>query len=913
MKELWRRIQWIFHRAEFDRELEDEMRDHLERKAEETGDAQKAHRDFGNITLLKEKSRGMWTWTFMEQLAKDARYAFRTMTANKLFTALAIVSLALGIGANAAIYSFLDAILLRALPVKHPEQLAIFYWRSGTKDEPGVVHDHSGSAHLDDTGVLVSPDYPYRAYEFLRENNQVFSSLFSYANAGQLNLIIDGQAELKEGQYVSGNYFSGLGLAPAAGRFISPEDDNAGAAPIVDISYSFWQRRFGGRLNALDKTILINGKPFTIAGVSPPEFFGLRPQSAPAFFLPVRFAASVVLNPYMDEKKLFASEHAYWIEMAGRLRPGVTLARAQAELSARFQQWVSSTGSTEQERKTLPKLWLQKGRSGMDALRREYSKPLYTLMIMVVLILAIACANLANLLLARGAARRSEMAVRLSLGAGRLRISRQLLTESGLLSLVGGVLGILVAAAGIRSLTLLLANGEPNFTLHAELDWRVLGFTLAVTLAAGFLFGIAPAIQATKLDLTPSLKEARAGSAITKRRRIGAMHVLVIGQIAISLVLVTAAGLFVRTLVNLYSVNVGFNRDKLLVFSLDAWKAGYSDQARINFYAELRRRFALLPGVVNATLSGMPLLADWTSRTDVIIPGAHNSEDKPLSTARIRVGPAFFETLQIPIRAGRAFDERDTAGAPKRAVVNEIFVKDYLAGLSPIGRHFTLGSKETATDLEIIGIAGNSRYSSLKRDISPLVYTSCLQAVQNRTLQEAYFELRTAGNPLALANTVRRVVHDLGPRVPIADITTESKIIDGTIAHERTFADLCGCFGALALLMACVGLYATQAYAVARRTNEIGIRMALGAERGRVLWMVLREVLMLSGIGVLIGLVIVWQTTTVLRSFLFGLKPHDPATLVIAAGILIICAVLAAYAPARRASRIDPMVALRYE
>jgi macrolide transport system ATP-binding/permease protein len=914
MRELWRRLHRLAHGARFERELEEEMRHHLALRAEERGSAEAARRQFGNVTLWKEESRAMWTWTFWEQFAQDMRYALRTMGANKLFTAMAALSLALGIGANTAIYSFMDAIMIRAMPVRNPEQLAIVNWRA--KRDPPVVRDFTGSSYNEPGGGVTSGNFPYLAYVYLRDSNHVFSTLFGYANAGRVNLLLDGQAELAEAQYVSGRYFDALGIRPAAGRLIGPEDDRPGAAPVAAIAYSLWQRRFGGSADAVGKTILINGKPFTVAGVSAPEFFGVSPQRMPQVFIPVHDVGLVDLNRFHDVGQRFIDDHFYWIEMMGRLKPGVTLVEAQAELSGKFRQWVNGTAANEKEKTTVPGLWLQEGGSGVDSLRRQYSKPLFVLMTMVGLILAIACANVANLLLARAANRSREMAVRLSLGAGRLRVMRQLLTESVLLSLAGGVLGIFVAAAGIRSLTLLLANGREDFTLHAQLDWRALTFTLVVALATGVLFGLAPAIQATKVDITPALKETRASQAHGRRRRFairfGLSRVLVATQIAISLLLVAAAGLFVRTLGNLHSVDVGFNRDNVLVFSLDAAQAGYKDSALKNLYDGLQRRFRAIPGVRNVTLSHMPLVANWTSTTDLIIPGVPAREGAEPRTSVVQVAPRFFETMQIPILAGRAIDERDRDGAPAVAVVNEVFAKKYFPGVSPIGRHFGFDVKEP-TDLEIVGVARTARYSSLKNDTPPVTYTSYLQAAKNRPLEWMYFELRTAGDPLALANTVRRIVHERAPQVPVADVTTQSRIIDETIAQERTFADLCTCFGVLALVMASIGLYGTMAYAVSRRTREIGIRMALGAERQRIVRMVLSEVLILGGAGLVVGMAAVWETTAFLKSFLFGLKPDDPLALGGAVAILTACAILAGYAPAWRASRIDPMTALRHE
>jgi len=914
MRELWRKLRWLAEREQFDRELEEEMRHHLALKAEEQGSLTVANRQFGNVTLWKEKSRAMWTWTFWEQLGQDIRYGWRTMNANRLFTSMAVISLALGIGANTAIYSFVDAIMLRALPVRHAEQLAIVNWRA-KGGISAVVDSHSGSNYREPGGSTTSPDYPYPAFESLRDHNQVFSNLFGYAGAGRLNLMVDGQAELGEGEYVTGGYFAGLGVRPALGRLIGPEDDKPVAAPVVTITYGLWQRRFAGKDEALGKTILINGKPFTVAGVSPAEFFGVEPQSAPQVFIPVHQLGLVDLNPHHSVESRFTDGHFYWLDIMGRLKPGVSLAQAQTEMAARFQQWALSTVRNDKDRQTLPALWLQEGGSGVDSLRRQYSKPLYILMTMVALILLIACANIANLLLARSAARRREMAVRLSLGAGRLRVIRQLLTESILLALCGGALGIVVAALGIRALTLLLANHQDDFTLGAQVDWHVLLFTFLVAVATGFLFGLAPAIQATRVDVTPALKETRASNPHARQRRFGMRfglsHLLVVAQIATSLLLVAAAGLFVRTLVNLNAVDVGFNRENILLFSLDGAQAGYKERALKEFYAELQQRFRSLPGVRGATMSQMPLVSNSWDSTDVKIPGVSKVDGKEPFTAYMQIGPQFFETMQIPILLGRPIAQRDRQGAQAAAVVNQVFAQKYFPGVSPVGRHFGFGGK--AEDTEIVGVARTPRYDSLKDEIPPVVYLSYLQAGESLPLRGMYFEIRTGGDPLALANTVRKIVHEVGPRVPVADVTTQARRIDQTIVQERTFADLCTCFGALALAMACVGLYGTMAYAVTRRTSEIGIRMALGAARGQIVWMVMREVLAMAGVGLLIGSAAAWQTTAFLKSFLFGLKPDDPLTLGAAAAILILCAFLAGYAPARRASRVEPMIALRHE
>jgi macrolide transport system ATP-binding/permease protein len=857
----------------------------------------------------------MRTLHFLEPFAQDVRYTFRGMAGSKLFTSMAILSLALGIGANTAIYSFMDGVMLRALPVKHAEQLVILNWRA--KSEAPVVHSHWGSNYTEPGGGTTSPNFPYPAFELLRDHNDVLSSLFGHAGGGRLNLVIDGTAELASGQYVTGGFFSGLGVPPAAGRLIDRDDDRMGAPPIAVITNDYWHSRFGAGPSVVGKHIQINGTSFTIAGVSAPEFYGVSPDSKPSVFLPM---ANVGLtHPQSDGAAMFHEGTYYWIELMGRLKTGVTLKQAQAQLAGPFHGFVESTATKDRERADLPAIWLQEGGSGVDSLRRQYSKPLWILMGMVGLILAVACFNIANLLLARAASRRREIALRLSLGAGRFRIIRQLLTESVVLALLSGIAGIGVAALCIRFLLVLLTNGNDNFTVNVGLDWRVLSFTLLIAVVSGVFFGLAPALQATRVNIAPALKETRASESHGKARvfglRFGLSQILVVSQIGISLLLVIAAGLFVRTLTNLHSVNLGFNAENILMFNLDATQAGYKDTALKRFYEELEQRFQTISGVRGATSSDIPLVGGWSSSTGITVPGIPEPPEgqRGPNSSIAQVGATFFETMEIPIVSGRAIDKRDVDGAPVVAVVNQVFAEKYFHGENPVGRHFSLGRKKNATDIEIIGVSRTARYNSLKREIPPVTYIPWIQTPKTRRLREMVFELRTTGNPLALANTVRQIVHQIGPQVPVADMTTQSRRIDQTILQERTFAQLCACFGGLALLMACVGLYGTMAYAVARRTGEIGIRMTLGATRRRVIWMILREVIALSVFGLLIGLAAAYQTTAFLKSFLFGVKPNDPVAVGTSVGILIACALLAGYLPAFRASRIDPMAALRNE
>jgi len=850
----------------------------------------------------------MWTFAFLEQLAQDLRYALRTMAGNPLFTATAVLSLGLGIGANSAIYSFMEAILLRALPVPHPEQLAVVEWHSPRRTP--VVKGINGTVHGYGRQDMLSPNFPFAAFEVLRSDKDNFSTLFGYTYTQNFNVITGGQAEATPGGFVSGNYFSGLGVAPAAGRLIDDADDRAGAPATVALAYQYWQRRFNGNPAVAGQSILINGLPFTIAGVAAPGFFGVDPQSSPALFLPIHAIPVLASNPAEEERARFFDDHFYWIEMMGRLRPGVAMERARAAMGARFRAFAAGTAATPKDAEVLPELTLEEGGSGLDSLRRQYSKPLYVLMAMVGLILAIACANLANLLLARAAGRRREIAVRLSLGASRGRILRQMLTESVLLSVAGGALGLGVAFAGIRFITWLMANGREQFTLGAALNWPVLGFTFALAVAAGVLFGLAPAMQSTKIDFTPALKENRLqGSSAHGRRfrpRLG--QALIVLQMAVSLLLVIGAGLFVRTLTNLHAIDVGFNRENLLLVSLNGRQAGYKDPSLARFYAGLLDRFREIPGVRAASASNFPLVAHYVNDSNVVIPG-RTAQPGGSHTSILHVDPAFFETMQIPVLLGRSLSPGDLA-APTAAVVNQKFASAFFGGENPIGRQFSFGNASSSL-LTIVGVARAAHYNSLQEEIPPVVYLPYTQDLSR--LGQLFFELRTAGPPLSAALAVRRAVHDAGPSVSITEITTQAQRMDQTIAQERTFADLGTCFALLALGIACVGLYGAMAYAVARRTGEIGLRMALGAQRRGIVWMVLREVVAICAVGLVLGYGAARLSTRLVGSFLFGLKPNDPLATAAAIGILLAAALAAGYLPAWRASRIDPAAALRNE
>jgi macrolide transport system ATP-binding/permease protein len=918
----FRKIGWWRQRRRKEDELREELEFHLSEEREqrqadglsEDEATWAARRDLGNTTLVHEDTRRLWSWVLLEQLAQDVRYGLRGMFRNRLFTALAALSLALGIGANTAIYSFMEATLLRSLPVTNPESLIVVKWRTPSLDlgsgAASVMHSMDGSTHRDGAGV-VAGIFPFPAFDALHAASApVLSSLFAHKGVGSVNVVVDGEAEVAQGEYVSGDFFRGLGARPAAGRLIHGDDDRAGAAPVAVVSLGYSQRRFGDAAHAIGRAVLINNVPFTVVGVAPSGFFGVDPSAAPQLYLPMH--VRLRLNP--EDAQALVDPNYYWVEMMGRLKPGVDRVQAQAALAGPFAQWVASTATSDPERQNLPALQLDEGAAGLDTLRRRYSKPLYVLLAMVGLILAIACVNTANLLLARAAARQREIAVRLSLGAGRGRVIRQLLTESVLLAGLGGALGVLVAVAGMRVLTRLLANGQEGFTLHAGLNGHVLAVTLALSFASGLLFGLAPALQATRPALMPRLRERFVGEPrarlLAVLPRVSLTQALVVAQIAISLLLLVGAGLFVRTLSNLQSASLGFNRDNVLLFELNARQAGCPAARVADFYADLRARLAAVPGVRDATLSHASLIRAGRSHP-ILVDGQRTQGTRVLWT-----GPRFFSTMQVPIVRGREITEGDRHGTLPVAVVSELFAKTAFGDADPVGRRIEVGGSLRVGDapgvLEIVGVAANARYGGLRRAIPPVVYVPFAQ-VPAPELAEATYALRTEGDPLRYVGAVRQVVREGDARVPVTNLKTQALDIDQSINQEIVFARLCSAFAVLALTIAAVGLYATMVYAVARRTSEIGIRMALGAGRWAVTWTVLREVCVLVAVGLGIAVPISAAASRLVESFLFGMTPNDPRTLALASLVLLAAVLAAGYGPARRASQIDPMTALRHE
>ncbi len=924
MTTLFRKLGWWLRRDRKEAELGEELQFHLDEEAAEreanglppdrAGRAARLH--LGNRTVVEERVRAVWTWTLLEQLVQDIRYAARAMAHNRAFTALTVLSLALGIGANTAIYSFMDAVLMRSLPVRDPASLAVVNWRSrdATRDAQGnrefVMHSMSGSVNDDGAGGLKSGIFPFPAFELLqRRSDAVFSSVFAYYPNHGANLLIDGQADVGRGEYVSGDYFRGLAVNPSAGRLLGADDDAEGASAAVVVSHAFSERHFGGADRAPGRSMLINAVPFTIVGVTPPDFFGVDPAAAPDFYLPMHtnlLVDGAGLNGVTRDQYL--AQDYYWVEIMARLRPGVSREEAQSALAPLFRQWVSTTAATPAERANLPSLHLVDGARGLDNLRRHYSKPLLLLMLLVGLILLLACANTANLLLARAAARRREMAVRLSIGAGRFRVIRQLLTESVLLASLGGLAGVLLAVWGVRALTLLLANGEDHFTIRAEMNWRVLLATFVVSLLCGTLLGLAPALQSTRADVMPALKDVRTGASPPRRRAfrwLSLSRALVVSQIAVSLLLLITAALFVRTLSNLHAVELGFNQQNVLLLDVNARQAGHQDPEIAAFYADLGRTLAGIPGVQSATLSGASIISAGRQLPISV------SGKEARGTRFLNVGPGFFTTMQIPLLLGREIDRRDHAHTSSVVVVNERFAALNFGARNPLGQHTTLGGP-TPRDMEIVGVSANVRYQGLKEEFVPVVFVAYDQG-NWPPIEEMTYALRTTGNPLAYDRTVRDIVHQADARLPVTNLRTQSGEIDETINQEIVFARLCTGFAIIALVIASVGLYGTTAYAVARRTSEIGIRMALGARREKVVLMVLREVIVLAALGLAIGAPLALGISRVVESFLLGLKPTDPAALAVSVSILALAVLVAGYVPARRASRIEPTIALRHE
>ncbi|HXR97180.1 MAG TPA: ABC transporter permease [Terriglobales bacterium] len=846
-------------------------------------------------------------------MLQDLLYALRGMRRQPGLTSVIVLTLGLAIGANTAIFSLMDALLLQALPVKSPQTLMLLHWTANHRPQY-----HSSSSYgdcqtkfSDQSPSSCSFSKPF--LDQLRQQTQTLAAVTASGGNAVFNMSGHGQASIARDQAVAGNYFSVLGVKPALGRLFTPADDIPGAPLVTVLSYRDWQTAFGGEPSAVGATIELNNLPVTIVGVADAQFNGLAPGSAFDGWVPL--SSLPQLTPRWNPKRLDAD--SIWLVIFARLRPGVGVAQAQAETNGLWRTTLLTGAKPLSKPGDNPQLTLVSAQTGMNGIRGRFSQPLTVLMWAVGVILLIACANVAGLLLGRASARQKEFALRRALGARGGRILRQLLTESVTLALIGGVVGLGLAWWGARVLVALMSDGGTTLALHVALDGRVLLFTLAATLATGVLFGLAPGLRGARTDLASSLKDG-VGNTRTRRRFRG-VHLgngLVVAQIALCVVVLAAAGLLVRTLSNLRAVNPGFDTANLLLFNVEPALIGYKGARVQALYQRLQDGIAALPGVRGVSYSDNPLVSGSLSETSFHLHGQKSDPDS--DTDILSVGVGFFSALHMPLLLGRDFTPGDfvpvpdapgakPSGVPLAAVVNETFVRRYLGSTNPIGRVVGGGTGDDAGEYwRIIGVVADAKYQNLRSAIDPTVYVPSENGY-------ASFEVRTAGDPMTLLPAVRGVVRGIDPNLPVFHPQTQLQVIDSLLTNERLLAKLASTFGLLALLLACIGLYALLAQEVTRRTREIGIRMALGAERGRLLRMVMSLGLALAACGIVVGMAGAWALTRYLGNLLFGVKPLDPASLAAVAVILIAVALAACWVPARRATRVDPLVALRCE
>ena len=811
----------------------------------------------------------------------DLRFALRSLARSPGFTAVAVLSLALGIGASTAVFSLVNAILLRSLPVPNPHELRVLQW-SGTDHK---FNRYSGSQDRSNRQI-VADSFSFPLFRALREQCAAQAEIFGYTDVSSVTA--RGRREpftAEEGLVVSGNFFTGLGARTALGRTLGVDDDKPGAALATVISYDWWEKQFDLDPAVLGATVTLNGNAFTIVGVMPREFRGVHPGAATEFYV------TTAAQPQLLAGNSLTAPNQAWFRIMARLKPAVSDAQFHAALDVVFAReaadWIKE-----------PKLVVTSGHAGPEWQRRYYQKSLLLLLGVVGVVVVVACANLAGLLLARGAARQHEFAVRAAMGAGRWRLARQALSESLLLAGGGAGLGLFVAMWIKNGIGQLLAGSRDGLRYDTALDVTVLGFTVALAVVTAALSGLLPAWSAGRVDPLAGLKSSSSVSA----PRLRAGRALIVAQIALSVVLLTGAALYVRTLVNLVQINPGFATENLLLFRLNPRAAGYRGAEATAFYDGVQRNLQALPGVRAVALSRYALLGHGMAGTGFEIPG-HPKVDR--NASQLNVGETFFDTMRIPLLLGRAFTAADADGAPRVAIVNDKFARTYLPGENPVGQTLHVGNN----DWQIVGVCGDALYTGLKDGPPPTMYFSFRQ----NGASAAYFAVRTAVAPLSLVAAARKAVAAVDPKVPLANITTQVDLRDENISHERMFAMLCGALALLAVLLSCIGLYGLMAYNVARRTREFGVRMALGAQPRNIARPILREALLLAAGGLAVGVPAALALTRLIRGQLYGVSPTDPATLLAGAVLLLAVAALAAWLPARRAARVDPMTALRAE
>jgi len=918
----------------------DELKFHLEKEIEQNIAAgmkpEEARRRaliaFGGVDQTREALREVHGSRILESLRQDVRYGWRMLRKTPGFTAVAVLTLALGIGANTAIFSLIDAVIFRSMPIADPQSLLVLEWQA--HKGPGNL-SYRNFGDCDESHDSANPHGCSFSLPFFRQvqsQSSAFSHLAAYTAIGQLDMSGNGPARMVKGEFVTGDYFQTLGVGAHLGRLINAADDGASAQPVAVLNYGFWQTEFGGSESAIGKTIRLNGVPFQIIGVTDPRFDALTLSNKYDVIFPMAQRPGVLPNwkPRDDQ-----ADH-WWLLIIGRLKPDVPVTQAEAGVGLMFRNNVGSVGKPLFKPDSDPRIKLAQASQVLGGGQKQALQPLYVLMLCVGAVLLIACANVAGLLLARSAVREREIAVRLAMGAKRSRIVLQFLTESVMLALAGGVLGLLVAIWGARALMAMVASGTPNPPIFSpQLDWRVLGFTAGISLLTGILFGLAPALRGSDVSLTASLKSVEGGNSGVRGRqhRLTAGGALVAVQMALAIVVLVTAGLLVRTLSNLKSLNPGFDAQNVLLFGVDPRLAGYKGAQIDQLYVQLQEKFSAIPGVTSATYSWIPFLAGGLWTTGFHRPGtppptkqeaeSGAAEKNEVDSDVFPVGPKFFSTWGIPFHAGRDFTSADFAVAagnegdkpssnPTPVIVNQEFARKYFPGVNPpLGKIFgelepTGIGDAKAPGYVIVGVVADAKYNSLRREIKPAFYQPIIGG-------QAFFELRTGTDPMSLVPTIKNLVNQQSQDLAVFRISTETEAIERQVFTEKMTARLSSLFGLLALLLACLGLYGLLSYEVTRRTREIGIRMAVGARQHNVIRLVLAKAVGLIVAGAIVGIGAALLVTRFLSSFLYGVNAGDPLTLAAVAGLLIGVALAACYLPARRATRVDPLVALRYE
>jgi len=852
---------------------------------------------------VKEQVREERIGNWLRSVLSDCRYGIRQLRKNPGFTAVAVLTLALGIGANTAIFTIFDAVVLESLPVREPSRLVLFTDELGEGSYSGDPPSNRWEA------------FSTEVFDYLRKQPLLFESLSAF-RSGEDTVTVrladspsaSGLTERAQVHLVSGNYFNTMGVDSVMGRTLNPEDDQPNAPPVAVASYGYWKQRLHGDPTVIGKIAYLNGSAFTIVGVTPPEFFGERIRRSPDFWMPLVFQPQIELLPSYLER---ADE--YWLLLMGRLSPGATRAQAQSATTAALQQFLTDKeGSklTDARKRGIARshIELVDGAGGISWLRFKYSQPLHILLAVVAMVLLIACANVGNLLLSRAAIRQTEISVRLALGGSRLRLIRQLLTESILLATFGATCGLLLAHWAVNVVFTLVARNSP---MKPHLNALVLAFTIVITMIAGILFGLAPAFSAGGADLATSLKAGVRG-VTGDHKKVSAAHSLIVAQIAISLVLLVGANLLARSLLNLKKQPLGFDQSHVLLVGVSPRMANYKPENVADLYRKLYERLNTLPGMRTATLARYSPMSGSSSIDKISVQGHVDKPDENLSVENILVGPSYPETMGMTLLQGREIGLQDAPDAPKVVMVNEAFVRAFFPGQSPLGHRFDIHKRTNTGEYEIVGVLRDAHFHDVKEKIKPIVFPAMMQDATQTALSGG-IAICTAGNPESMAATVRQAVAEVDPNLPVTGTRTLTNQIAATFDVERVAAELVSFFGGLALLLACVGLYGVVMQGVSRRTNEIGVRMALGARGRDILWMVLRNTITLLVAGLAIGIPVALTATRLVKSQLYGVGAADALSFIIAALILVGVAIFAGLLPARRAAAVDPAVALRYE